>query len=102
MISENKLILSFSSVDPKRHMPGTYTTDCESMRASASSVSRKHLFSNPVCQPDGMFHRIQISGARQVCVDPSGSEISDYGADVDSPEAKVMNCSEYPLHFYFY
>ncbi|XP_011310231.1 uncharacterized protein [Fopius arisanus] len=84
-----------SCFDPKIHMPGSFLTDCEFMRgiASGSQLEKKPLFNNPICQPDGMFHRVQIMGSKKICVDPSGIQIDNYAADVDSLEASVMHCN---------
>ncbi|XP_043287786.1 uncharacterized protein [Venturia canescens] len=96
-----------SCFDSKLHVAGAYESECEielrewqenlemstTTTASSRFSSRAIGFTKPKCQPDGKYHRVQTLGTNQICVDPSGQQIEDFGAPVDSEEAKSMNCN---------
>ncbi|XP_063977811.1 uncharacterized protein LOC135162839 isoform X2 [Diachasmimorpha longicaudata] len=88
-----------SCFDPKRHTPGSFTTDCEYLRDISSQLplGRTPPLINPVCQLDGMFHRVQTSGSKKICVDPSGNQIRfdgiNFETGVNSIEASAMDCN---------
>ncbi|XP_015596625.1 uncharacterized protein LOC107268394 isoform X2 [Cephus cinctus] len=87
--------------DPTIHTNGTYDTDCEEqyntiLAAIDSYVAEgntNHGLALPSCQPDGRYARVQISGSKKICVDPSGNQIESYEAFTNSTAADIMDCS---------
>lgn len=80
------------------HKVGKYDTPCESMKMSSNKLS-DYPFDNPICQPDGMFHRLQTMESKKICVDPLGKQITydgvKYETDFNTNAVNIMDCSEY-------
>ncbi|KAK0090343.1 hypothetical protein PV325_001117 [Microctonus aethiopoides] len=82
--------------DPTVHKVGKYDTPCESLKMSSNELS-DYPFDNPICQPDGMFHRLQTMGSKKICVDPSGKQITHdgvkYEIDFNTNAVNIMDCN---------
>ena len=65
--------LNYFPVDPSMHLVGIYESECELLKlkfnepqSTTATTFKVTEFSNPTCQPDGKFHRVQKLGTKFV------------------------------------